>query len=80
MVQALAGLTRAGAGAKPYEQALALFEKREGFSFSWLWLCSDDVSLSELSLAAQALGRPEEAASLRRRAAAAGSPERAASC
>ena len=80
LVQALAGLTRAGAGAKPYEQALALFEKREGFSFSWLWLCSDDVSLSELSLAAQALGRPEEAASLRRRAAAAGSPERAASC
>jgi len=59
LVQALAGLSRAGDGAGHFEEALRLFEDRRGFDFSYLWLCSDDESLSQLSLAAAALGRPE---------------------
>jgi len=75
LVQALAGLARAGEGEVPYEQALLLFERRQGFSFSWLWCCSDDVALYELARAAAAVGRQEEARSLLARAVAAGSAE-----
>ena len=78
LVQALAGLSRAGEGEAAYEQAVALWGKREGFNFSWLWRCSEDVTLYELSLAARALGRAGEAETLLHRALAAGSSEAAA--
>jgi len=51
-VQALAGLTIAGEGAGPLDEARALFEKKDGLDFSLFWLCSDEVSLGELSRAA----------------------------
>ena len=75
LAQALAGLSRAGSGPQPYEESLRLFERRDGFNFSWLWSCSDDVTLLELSRAAAALGRAEEARSLLARAREAGSVE-----
>ncbi len=75
LVQALSGLSRAGEGSRPFEQALQLFEGREGFDFCWLWVCSDDVTLLELSRAAAAVGRVEEARSLLARARETGSTE-----
>ena len=75
LVQALAGLSRAGEGVEPFEQALRLFERRDGMNFSYLWGCADDWSLLELSRAAAQLGRGEEARSLLERAREAGSTE-----
>ena len=57
IVQALAGLARLGGGPAHFEEALALFERREDFDFSLFWLCGDDVTVAELSRAAAALGR-----------------------
>ena len=54
MVQALAGLARAGDGEAAYGQAQALYERRDRFDFSWLWLCTDDVTLLDLARAAAA--------------------------
>ncbi|HZI89567.1 MAG TPA: protein kinase [Candidatus Polarisedimenticolia bacterium] len=79
VVQALAGLARAGGGREHLDQALELFQTRRGFSFHWLWMCTDDVTLFELSRAARALGRNEEADTLLTRARGAGSVEAAAS-
>ncbi len=59
LVQALAGLSRAGEGAEHFEEAMRLFDGRQGFDYSYLWICSDEETLSELSRAATALGRPE---------------------
>ena len=75
VVQALAGLARAGEGARAYEEARELFETRRGLDFSSLWTCTDDVSLLELSRAASALGRAGEAEAWLARARAAGSRE-----
>ena len=75
MAQALAGTARAGGGEAPYAEALAICEQRDAYDFHWLWLCTDDVTLSELARAALALGRPEEAARLAARARLAGAPE-----
>jgi TolB-like protein/TPR repeat protein len=72
IVQALAGLSRAGEGPGPYEEAARLFENRRGFDFSYLWCCSDDFTLSELSRAAAAIGRTREAETLLERARPAG--------
>ena len=72
LVQALAGLARAGEGTELFEEALALFETRAGFDFSLFWLCADDVTLLELASAAGVLGRAAEAQSLVNRARAAG--------
>ena len=72
MVQTLAGQTRAGGGAAPFEEALELFERREGFNFSWVLIGSDEVSLNELARAAQGLGRDGLALKLRDRARTAG--------
>jgi len=58
LVQALAGLSRAGEGAEHFEEAMRLLDGRQGFDFSYLWICSDEETLSELSRAAAALGRP----------------------
>ena len=75
LVQALAGLSRAGEGLEPFEEARTLFEKRTGFDFSLLWLCNDDVTLLELSRAAAVLGRTADAEDLWNRAREAGSVE-----
>jgi eukaryotic-like serine/threonine-protein kinase len=57
LVQALAGRARAGEGERPYEEAQELWRSRAGHDFSFMWSCSDDVTLSELALAAAALGK-----------------------
>jgi tetratricopeptide (TPR) repeat protein len=75
LAQALAGLTRAGDGAGPYEEASRLFENRRGFDFSYLWCCSNDITLFELSRAARAAGLAEKADALLEKAIAAGSSE-----
>ena len=54
----------------PADEAARLFENRRGFDFSYLWCCSDDVTLFELSRAAAAIGRTKEAESLREKALA----------
>ncbi len=74
LVQALAGLARSGA-AGSLDEALALFSVRHGHDFSMMWCCSDDVTLLELSRAAAASGRSDEAADLFAKARAAGSRE-----
>jgi hypothetical protein len=75
LVQALAGLSRAGGGAAAFTEALSLFEGRGGFSFDMMWCCDDGTTLLELSRAAASAGRDAEAAELRARASAAGSRE-----
>ena len=79
LVQALAGLARAGAGAESYREALELYRSRRGHDFSFLWLCSDDVTLLELAKAADVLGAKAEAEDLFAQARAAGSREGLAS-
>jgi tetratricopeptide (TPR) repeat protein len=68
MVQALTGQTRAGSGAEPFEEALALFEHRGELDFSWTVTGSSDISLLELARAATTLGRDSEAGRLLERA------------
>jgi TolB-like protein len=75
LAQALAGLTRAGEGPGPFEDAAHLFENRRGFDFSYLWCCSDDMTLYDLSRAARAAGLTERADALLEKAIAAGSSE-----
>jgi tetratricopeptide (TPR) repeat protein len=75
LVQALAGLAQATADAGPFETACALFERRAGHDFSWLWGATDDVSLLELARAAKALAKPRQAIDLLRRADAAGAAQ-----
>jgi len=75
LVQALAGLARAGADAGAFEDAMKLYRDREGQDFSFMWVCTDGAALHELSRAAAALGRADEAKDLLARARAAGSRE-----
>jgi tetratricopeptide (TPR) repeat protein len=75
LTQALAGLTRAGEGARPLDEALDLFANRAVFDFHWGWHSSDDVTLLELARAARVLERLDVARSLLEHARAAGSIE-----
>jgi TolB-like protein/predicted Ser/Thr protein kinase len=75
MVQALAGLARAGDSPRSFQEARRLFELREGFDFSSMWSCSDDVSLLELARAARTLGQTDDARVLLAQARQAGSRE-----
>ena len=75
LVQALAGLTRCGEGPQPFEEAMHLFEQREGFDFGQLWYCDEDVGLLELSRAASTLDRIQLARELLERACDLGSAE-----
>ena len=59
MVQALAGLARAGEDAQRYEDAVRMFTCRDRFSFSILWTCDEATTLVELGRAAIGLGRPD---------------------
>jgi tetratricopeptide (TPR) repeat protein len=60
VVQALAGLARAGDGHEPLVQAMRLFETRDQFNFSLLWTCNDETTLVELARASIALGLPDD--------------------
>ena len=75
LVQALAGLSRAGAGGGTLDEALALYENRQGHNFDMMWSCDDPVTLLELSRAAAGAGRAADAEAFRARAVAAGSWE-----
>jgi TolB-like protein/Tfp pilus assembly protein PilF len=75
MVQALAGLARAGEGGGRLDEAETLFASRRGHDFSALWTCTDEVSLLELARAASAAGRSDRAKELFQRARSAGSGE-----
>src|SRR4029453_3273319 len=44
MVQALAGLARAGDGPAPLAEARRLYEERDRFNFSILWTCDDPTT------------------------------------
>lgn len=74
MVQALAGLARAGSARSPLDEARQLFERRDRFDFSRLWTCTDDSALLELGRAALHAG-DGDAIDLLERASAAGSRE-----
>lgn len=74
VVQAMAGLSRAGEGEGWLEEARRLFIARDRFNFSLLWTCSDETTLMELARAAMALGSPD-APELLHRARDAGSHE-----
>ncbi len=75
LVQALAGLARAGSGEAAFEEARCLWRDRTGHDFSFMWVCTDGVTLLELARAAAALGRHTEATGLLGEARAAGSRE-----
>ncbi len=75
LVQAIAGLSRAGDGPAALDEALGLFRSRQGYSFDMMWCCDEGTTLLELSRAAAAAGRDAEAQELRARAVAAGSRE-----
>ena len=75
MVQALAGSTRAGERSAPFDEAIALFRRRDEYDFHSLWCCSDDVTLLELARAARAIGRAEAVRDLFSQALDAGSAE-----
>jgi TolB-like protein len=75
LVQALAGLARAGGGDTPFEEASALFGGRRGHDFSFMWTCTSDVSLLELARAAAAVGRADAFGDLLEKARVAGSRE-----
>ena len=59
LAQALAGLSRAGEGEQYFEEARRLIGDRRGFDYSYLWICSEEETRAEMSLAAAAVGRPE---------------------
>jgi serine/threonine protein kinase/tetratricopeptide (TPR) repeat protein len=75
LVQALAGLARAGDGEAPLNEALELFESRRSHNFDLMWACSDDVTLFELARGAGRVGRTEQSAGLFARARESGSRE-----
>lgn len=74
MVQALAGLGRAG-DAAAFEQGVQLFETPHTWNFERFNGCLPEQGLIELARAAHALGREEEAQALLTRAREAGSLE-----
>lgn len=74
LVQAMAGLARAGAGAHWLVEARRLFTTRDRLDFSQVWTCQDDATLVELARAALALGDSDGQA-LMERACEAGSIE-----
>jgi serine/threonine-protein kinase len=78
LVQALAGLARAGAGEGPLAEALDLFETRKGpCNFLFFYGCVEHFTLLQLARAARALGRADQARRLYGRAREAGSLEAA---
>jgi serine/threonine-protein kinase len=64
LARALAGLARAGDGDAALERGVAALEG-EAYDASWLWCATRGHALEALAAAADALGRPDRAASLR---------------
>jgi serine/threonine protein kinase/tetratricopeptide (TPR) repeat protein len=62
LVQALAGSARVERDPAVLDEAISLARSRRGFDFSWLWCCSDDITLPEIAHACRAVGRGEAAA------------------
>jgi hypothetical protein len=56
VVQAMAGLARAGEGREWLIKARRLYEERTRLNFSDLWTCADETTLVELGRAALATG------------------------
>jgi tetratricopeptide (TPR) repeat protein len=75
LIQALAGLSRAGDGAEPLDQALDLLHRREGYDFGPTWIAADDSDLLEIARAADVLGRTALAGEMLSRARETGSSE-----
>ena len=62
LVQALAGLARAGDGVKSLEEAVRLYRRRERFNFSLLWTCDEPTTERDLAAAGElSHGRPAKA-------------------
>jgi tetratricopeptide (TPR) repeat protein/TolB-like protein/predicted Ser/Thr protein kinase len=74
VVQALAGLARAGDGRGSYDEAVRLWETRRGFDFSLGFACDAATTVTALAQAALALDLPG-ASALFEQACAAGSAE-----
>jgi len=74
LVQALAGLARATDDRRLFDEAQELLRTRRVHDFSFLWTCTEAVSLLELARTAAAFGRPE-ALELLERARASGPGE-----
>jgi len=72
MAQTLAGQSRAVGAPEPFEEALRLFEDREGLNFSWSGIASDLFTLADLIHAARRLDRRSETERLLIRARKAG--------
>lgn len=68
LVHAMAGLARATGDADLLEDAVTLFEGREGFSFHYFFGCGEGFTLLELARTAAALGQRERARELLNRA------------
>ena len=75
LAQALAGLTRAGEGPEPLEEAIALYDSRANYEFGWLWWGWDEITLLEFSRAARAVDRADDASRYLAAALEAGSVE-----
>jgi serine/threonine protein kinase/tetratricopeptide (TPR) repeat protein len=75
VTQALAGLAAADDEQFTLDEAMRLYEQRDRFDFSWLWFCSEDVTLMDLARAAWKIGRKDDASRLREQAASKGSLE-----
>jgi len=71
----VSGICRAGGDAAAFDEGLELFRARSGHDFSFMWVCTDGVTLLELARAAAAIGRASEASDLFQQARAAGTPE-----
>jgi TolB-like protein/Tfp pilus assembly protein PilF len=75
VTQALAGLAAANQEPSKLDEATRLYEHRDKFDFSWLWFCTDDVTLMDLARAAGTLGKVDQARRLLQQAASKGALE-----
>ena len=71
-IQALAGLAEVNNDTKAYGDACLLNDRRSQFNFNWFPLCDDTMTCIDLSRAAKALGKTQDAQAFLGRARAAG--------
>ena len=71
-IQALAGLAEVNNDTKAYGDACLLNDRRSQFNFNWFPLCDDTMTCIDLSRAAKALGKTQDAQAFLDRARAAG--------
>ena len=65
MVRSLAGLSRVGRDETAYVEAKRILEGGDDYDSSWLWCARTRDACAALAEAAAALGREDEAATLR---------------